>query len=85
VEISSGAEFAALTLRSLANTRGDFLITTFPIADANQPAPTPIVFPQIAEGGGYATQFIFISPAAGASVTLNLIGDDGAPLTLDTN
>src|SRR5437899_8663393 len=41
-----------------APRRGDFLLTTFPIADANQPAPSPIVFPQIVDGGGSKTQSI---------------------------
>ena len=45
LEISSVDLFAALTLRSLTTSRGDLLLTTFPIADANQPSPTPIVFP----------------------------------------
>jgi hypothetical protein len=34
--VNSGATpFAALTIRSLKNERDDFLMTTFPIADAN--------------------------------------------------
>jgi hypothetical protein len=61
VELSSASPFVALTLRSLINNRKDFILTTFPIADANVPAPTPIVFPQIADGSSYATQFIFIN------------------------
>jgi hypothetical protein len=82
LQIASTTPFVALTLRSLSNTRGDFLLTTFPIADANQPAPTPIVFPQIADGGGYGTQFIFISPSGSATITVNIMGDDGSPLNL---
>jgi VCBS repeat protein len=74
--------FAALTLRSLNTTRGDFLLTTFPIADVNRPAPMPIIFPQIADGGGFKTQFILLSPTAGASTTLNFFGDDGSPLAV---
>jgi hypothetical protein len=52
-------------------------MTTFPIADANTAAPSPIVFPQIADGGGYVTQFILISPIGGASTTLHFYSDDG--------
>ncbi len=69
--------FAALTLRSLNNSRGDFLLTTFPIADATQAAPDPLVFPQIADGGGYKTQFILIGMNGSSSVTLRFYGDDG--------
>ncbi len=81
-ELSSSTPFAALTLRSLTNARGDFLLTTFPVADATQQAPSPIVFPQIADGAGYSTQFIFISAAGAASVSVNFTGDDGAPLII---
>ena len=80
LELSSSAPFAALTLRSLMNERGDFLITTFPIADVTQAPPAPIIFPQIADGGGYQTQIILLSPGGPASTTLSLYGDDGKPL-----
>jgi hypothetical protein len=82
VQVDSTTPFVALTLRSLSNARGDFLLTTFPIADANQPAPAPIVFPQIADGGGYRTQFIFISPSGSATITVNLLDDAGSTLEL---
>ncbi len=80
LDVSSASPFVALTLRSLSNGRGDFLLTTFPIADATQAAPSPIVFPQIADGGGYSTQFIFISPSGSASLTVNFFAEDGSPL-----
>jgi hypothetical protein len=82
-DLTSSSPFVVLTLRFLRNTRGDSLLTTFPTADVNQPAPSPIVFPQIANGAGYTTQFIFISASASASVTLNLFGDDGLPLIVE--
>jgi hypothetical protein len=84
LDLTSSSPFVPLTVRSLTNGRGDFLLTTFPAADLTQPAPTPIVFPQIADGGGYTTQFIFIS-ADGlmpSSVTVNFIDDNGAALIL---
>jgi len=70
LDISSGTPFSALTLRSLNNERGDFLMTAFPIADQTQPAPAPIVFPHIVHGGGYTTQFILISAGNAGSATL---------------
>ncbi|PYV38022.1 MAG: hypothetical protein DMG09_13155 [Acidobacteria bacterium] len=81
VRISSASPFVAVTVRSLYNSRGDFLVTTFPIADANRPAPGPIVFPQIADGGGFTTEFIFISATGSATVTVNFLGDNGSPLS----
>jgi hypothetical protein len=82
LEVSSETPFAALTLRTLINERQDFLMAAFPVADLNTEAPSPIVFPQVVDGGGYVTQFIFISPAAAATSTLNFRDETGAPLPI---
>jgi sugar lactone lactonase YvrE len=82
LDITSSAPFAALTVRSLTNERGDFLLATFPIADMTVAAPSPIVFPQIADGGGYVTQFILIGAGGSSSVTLNYYGEDGKYLPI---
>lgn len=81
-DISSSTPFAALTLRSLINARGDFLLTTLPIADANVDAPSSIIFSQIVDGGGYSTQFILLSPRGTSSPSLYFYDDTGAPLVL---
>jgi photosystem II stability/assembly factor-like uncharacterized protein len=82
LDISSSVPFAALTLRSLDNERGDFLMTTFPVADANQLAPSPIVFPQIADGGGYRTQILLLSPGGNASTMFRLYDETGIPMDI---
>lgn len=82
LDISSETPFAALTMRSLSNERGNSLLTTFPIADLNHSAPSPILFPQLADGGGYVTQFILLSPGGTASTTLNFYGETGAALAV---
>jgi hypothetical protein len=82
LDIAAPTPFVALTLRSLTNSRGDFLLTTFPVADFNQPAPWPIVFPQIANGGGYQTQVILLSTSGAVNTTLNFFGDTGSPLAV---
>jgi hypothetical protein len=70
-------------MRSLYNERNDFLLTTFPIADANKTAPSPIIFPQIADGGGYATQFIFINTNNASLVaTLSYLDSEGSKLAI---
>lgn len=79
LDISSTLPFAALTLRSLMNERDEFLMTTFPIADANKAAPSPLVFPQIADGGGYATEIILISAAQSASTAIDFYDENGMP------
>ncbi|MFI5175389.1 MAG: M12 family metallo-peptidase [Terriglobia bacterium] len=83
LDISAPSPFVALTLRSLKNARGDFLITTFPVADFNQPAPAPVVFPQIVDGGDYRTQFILLNTSGTTSdTTLTLFGDNGGMFSL---
>ncbi len=82
LDISAEAPFAALTLRSLTNSRGDFLLTTFPVADSNRLPPFLTVFPQIADGGGYVTQFILLSATGTSSATLQLWGNSGTPLAV---
>ena len=82
LDISSTSAFSALTLRSLWNDRCDFLLTTMPIADATRAAPSPIVFPQIVDGGGYVTQFILLSAGGAATTTVSLYNQSGAPLAI---
>ncbi len=84
LDISSPVPFAALTLRSLDNERGDFLMTTFPVADANQPAPSPVSFPQVVNGGGYVTEFILISTGEPAATTIGFYDENGVPVDLLT-
>jgi hypothetical protein len=79
-DISSTTPFVPLTLRTLTNGRGDFLLTTFPAPDITTQAPTPIVFPQIADGGGFTTEFIFISAGSAATTNVNLISSSGTAL-----
>jgi hypothetical protein len=82
LDISSATPFSAVTLRSTQNQRGDFLLTTFPVADINQTAPTPIIFPHIADGGGFTTEFILLNPSGPSTTSLRFLGDSGTPLPI---
>ncbi|MBZ5499698.1 MAG: hypothetical protein LAP85_25135 [Acidobacteriia bacterium] len=82
LDVNSSAPFAALTVRSLYNQRHDFLLTTFPIAQPYQRGVSQLLFPQIAAGGGFKTQFIWISPGAGSVGTISFHGHDGKPLAV---
>jgi hypothetical protein len=82
LDVSSKDSFAALTLRCHTNERDEFLMTTFPIADPNRPALAPILFPHFAEGGGYGTEFIFLSPGGPSSISLEMFGETGNPIDL---
>jgi hypothetical protein len=80
LDLSSSEPFVALTLRSLINRRGDFLLATFPIADLAHAAPVIPVFPQIAAGGGYQTEFLLLSAGGETRMTLNFLSECGKPL-----
>jgi hypothetical protein len=69
-------------VRSLYNENGDYLMTTFPVADVTQAAPSPILFPQIADGGGYETQFILLSTGEASNMTIDYYDNDGSPLAV---
>jgi hypothetical protein len=56
------------------------LMTAFPVADLNQAGPSPVVFPQIADGGGYSTQFILIGTGGTATTTLSFYDENGTPI-----
>ncbi len=82
LDVASATPFAALTVRSLINERSEFLLTTFPVAGQNQTASSSIVFPQIADGGGFVTQFVLLSAGGASSTILNFFSDTGAPLSV---
>jgi hypothetical protein len=79
VEIQAAAPVAALSLRSLINERGEVLLTTLPVADLTRPAPWPVFFPHIADGGGFTTELILLSPPSAARVSAEFRGDSGQP------
>jgi Leucine-rich repeat (LRR) protein len=82
LDITGDSPFAAITYRSLVNERGEILLTAFPVADLNQPPPSPILFPQIADGDGFSTEFILLSASGPSSTTLSFFGETGAPLAV---
>jgi hypothetical protein len=82
LDVFSVSPFAALTLRTLTNEGGDYLLTTFPVANMVRTAPAPLVFPHLADGGGFRTEFIFLSSGTEARVEANFFGGNGAPLAI---
>ncbi len=82
LDITGDTPFAAITYRSLVNERGEILLTAFPVADLNHPPPSPILFPQIADGGGFSTQFILLNAVGPSETTLSFFGETGTPLAV---
>jgi len=59
---SSSQPVAVIALRGFSNERGEFLITTLPVADLAVIADTePILFPHYADGSGWTTQILLIN------------------------
>jgi hypothetical protein len=84
----SGATVFATGLRGRYNERGDFLITTTsPVDETVPPSAAELVFPQLADGGGYTTQIILFSGAPGQSASgiLQFVSQSGQPLNLIIN
>jgi enterochelin esterase-like enzyme len=83
LDISASTPFAPLTTRSLYNEREDYLITTFPVADAARTAPSPVIFPHIGDGGGYLTQFILLNPTGSSDASLFLYDEKARPFATE--
>jgi hypothetical protein len=80
LDIKGESPFAATTYRSLLNERGEILLSALPVADLNQPPPSPILFPQVADGDGFSTQFILLNGLSPSSTTLSFYSETGVPL-----
>ena len=83
----SNQRLAAITLRQRHNAQGEPLYATLPVVDLSLPATAgPIVFPQIAAGGGCFTELVLINSTAQAlRGQVALSGSDGNPLSLLLN
>jgi len=83
--ISSPQPVSVVGLRARYNERGDLLMTTLPtVNETTAPTTNDLFFPEFADGGGYTTQFILFSAAAGqqASGGLRLLSQSGGTLNL---
>jgi hypothetical protein len=83
---TSSSSISAVALRIRYNERNEFLMTTTP--PANEDTTTTIAefdFPHILNGGGFTTQFILFSGAAGqtSSGNLKFLRSDSSNLSLN--
>ena len=78
ISTTSAPGISVVGLRTHYNERLDFLITTTPPSNETATASsTERYFPQLAEGGGYTTQFILFSGSVGQSSSGTLRFFDG--------
>jgi len=83
---NSSAPIAVIALRGLTNERGEFLITTLPVADLTAADLGTLVFPDFADGGGWTTQVVLVN--RGDSVltgTVQFLNPSGAAATVTVN
>ena len=80
LRVTSTAEVSVITLRLRVNERGELKVTTTSPSNEMDPATSgDRFFPQVADSGGWSTQFILFSGTAGqaSSGTLSLFFDPG--------
>ncbi len=89
LEISATQRFVPITLKFTVNGRGDFILTTLPVADlVRLPQATTVIFPQIGLGpiigGQFTTRLIFINGDLqnGLAGLLSFFGSDGSGLSV---
>ena len=85
---SSSSSIATVALRGVTNERGEFLITTLPVADlaAKPTAGSTPVFPHLADGGEWHTEVMLVNPTDSTMAGTVLFKDQsGAELTLTVN
>jgi hypothetical protein len=82
--ITAGAGFTVAGFRTKINERGRLLMTTTGPLKEDAGSPAQLVFPHIAEGSGYTTQFIVVGESSGQSNsgTLSFFNQEGAPLNV---
>ena len=62
LRITSASTISVVSLRMRYNERGDLLLTTMPVSNEGSPSTAAeLIFPQIADQGGYSTEFILFS------------------------
>jgi hypothetical protein len=62
--MNAALPIAVVALRGITNARGEFLITTLPVADLTAPpsANTTLVFPHFVDGSGWITEIALVNP-----------------------
>jgi hypothetical protein len=48
--------------RKFSNERGESLLTMLPVGEVGQVSSAPVIFPDVVQGGGWTSQFIFTNP-----------------------
>jgi hypothetical protein len=76
---SASVPIGVIALRGYTNQRGEFLMTTLPVADLTEPASNDVVFfPHYADGGGWTTTVTLVNPTdVSISGSVQFLGPGG--------
>ena len=70
LRVTSSTVLSVASLRERYNERTDFLITTIPVSEqVSTGSSSEVIFPHIADSGGYTTQFILVDPVTDQSLS----------------
>jgi hypothetical protein len=82
VILESTAPIFMITMRTLVNQSGAFLMTAMPLIDLDQsPLSAVSYFPQLVDGGNFSTEYLLINSDP-ATAHLQFFGLDGQPLAV---
>lgn len=82
VTSNSNQGITAAGFHLVNNERGNILYTAIGPLKEDAGATQQVVFPHIAEGGGYTTQFVVVSGDQANTGVLSFFSEDGNPLNL---
>jgi len=82
--VVSGPGIAAAGFRASFNANGNLLVTTTGPLNENAGIPGLLIFPHMAEGGGYTTRFVILGGTSGQSNAgvLRFFNQNGSPVNL---
>jgi hypothetical protein len=80
----SSLPVSAVALRGSTNERNEFMITTLPVSPVAATASQKLLFPQLADGGGWTTQFVLVNTTEDVITgTIEFFGQGIAPGAAD--
>jgi hypothetical protein len=81
VTIEASVPVHVISLRALVNADGEFLMTSMPVIDQNEPPASVSYFPQLVDGGNFTTEFLMLNPNTSAA-RLQFFDTSGQPLSI---
>lgn len=82
VDVTSTTPIVVTALRSLVTLRRDVILSVFPAADLTRESTSPMVFPHVLDGDGYATEFVLLGAGTPGTAVIKFFGENGLPLTV---